>query len=356
MTIVSIEKKNFYFCRNLQPYEFKRIVSFMMALKAKFNEAKLLVTMTIPISIRFDYRIYDFDGLSSAVDFINFDFDYLRTEAAYRIGDAIEALDISTDQERVEKLIEAGVWTNKIVMGLHLTGPAFLTTSSGKDEDYFRQYPYGSICKAQIDSPNNWDISFAPAGQTIMKKVGGTKKFSLVMENKDTIGNKVEFAIKRGLGGIAPFHIFSDDASGECDSSYVEFPLMRSIFDRIEKTCGKMGPREKVERIIPDRPPKPEDITEAPKPKRNRKPKQRIPRLETDGNIVCHMPLKSELNKNKIKFDINSADWNLCTHIVAIDETGRGKNGSRFFTLFFFIRINELYLFSIEFQVEKRFY
>lgn len=307
----------------------------MTALKEKFNEAKLLVTITIPISIRFDYRIYDFDGLSSVVDFINFDFDYLRSEAAYRIGDAMEALDFSTDRERVEKLVEAGVWTGKIVMGLHLTGPAFLTTSTGKDEDaqYYRPYAYGSICKAQIDSPNNWNISYAPSGQTIMRKIGGAKKFSLVLENKETIANKVEFAVKRGLGGIAPFHIFSDDASGECDSSYVEFPLIRSMFDSIEKICGKMGPREKVERIIPDRPPKPEDITEAPKPKRHRKPKQRTPRLETDGKVVCQVPLKSELTKNKINFDLNSVDWDLCTHIVAIDETGRGKIDRNFYSL-----------------------
>lgn len=291
----------------------------------------------MPISIKFDYRIYDFAGLSNAVDFINFDFTYLRKESSYRIGDAIKAFDISTDQERVAKLVEAGVMSDKIVMGLHLTGPAFLRTASGKDEDapYIRQYQYGSICKAQNGSPKNWDVSYAPSGQTIVRKIDGARKFSIVLENKETIASKVEFAVKRGLSGVAPLHIFSDDASGKCDSSHVEFPMIHTIFESIEKVCGKMGAREKVERIIPERPPKPEDITEAPKPKRHRQPRQRIPRLETDGKVVCQVPVKSELTNSKITFDVNSVDWSLCTHIVAVDETGRGKLGRNFYWFIF---------------------
>lgn len=193
-------------------------MSFISALKAKFDESDLSLTVTVVITGHFDYKLYNFSELAESVEFINFVFDYKRTAGNYRIYNATKSLEISTDQKRIEKLITSGVSAEKIVLGIHLTGPAFLMTSSQRDEDakFYQIFGYGPICKAYNIQPENWNKTQSESGVSVLRKIGGLTRMTLAFESSRSIANKVRYAVKSGLGGIAPIYIPMDDVNGDC--------------------------------------------------------------------------------------------------------------------------------------------
>lgn len=331
-----------------------------------------MVTVSVQISGRFDYSIYNLAGLSNAADFINFVFDYKRTSGAYRMSDAVKLFEMSTDQERIEKLVAAGVTPSKFVYGVHFAGPAFVMTRSGKDDDaiFSQPYGYGSICKAQINQPANWEKTYGPSGVSIVRKTGGAKQMAVILENSRSIANKVQFAMKRGLVGIAPICIFADDPTGQCgtdENTYADltpaqnvpartqntFPLLRTVKETIDLI---LGAKQVVNEIVPEVPPtiekpkisgKPttQDKRKAPKkPKAQEKSKtseklkpqpkltvpkkttpKTTPRKDTDRKVVCQVQTQSNLDANKNGLDLRTVDWNLCTHLISVDETGTRK-------------------------------
>lgn len=266
-------------CSKIRATEFNKIVSFIAALQEKFDESSLLVSVSISISGQFDYSIFNLSRLSKIVEFISVVFDYKRTTADYRVNDAIKSLEISTDQERIEKILESGVPTSKLVMGIHFTGPAFIFTPNGKDEDakFQKTFGYGAICKPQTEKPENWKKSYGPSGVSVVRKTVGLTRFVLAIENTRSIANKVRFAMKRGLDGIAPIFIDSDDSQGKCNTeidTYDDFkpvkgvtlnipqrtdstfPLLRTIKETIEVTLDEMT-QEAINRgLIPQTTPK----------------------------------------------------------------------------------------------------
>lgn len=200
----------------------------MSALKAKLNKSRLGIAATIFIDGKFPYNIYDFSGLSDAVDFINFVFEYKRTENSYRIDEALRLMKIESDKSRVEKLIAAGAQPKKIVLGIHFTGPAFFLTANGDDRDapLLNTFAYGLICKAIAGQPDNWEKSLSPSGMSILRKTGGSKRFVLAIENSHSIANKVREFVKLGVNGFAPIYIFNDDINGDCtidDNTFDDF-------------------------------------------------------------------------------------------------------------------------------------
>lgn len=253
----------FYFNSKIRPIEFNKIVSFVSALRSVFDESDLIVTATVLLPGHSNFNMYNLSGLSKSVDFINFVFNYQKTAGEYRFSDAIKSLEMSTDQDRIEKLITSGVAAEKIVLGVHLTGPAFATARSEKDNDakYSQTFSYGPINKAQKYQPENWSKSVSPSGVSIVRKTDGLKRFAVVLENGQSVANKVRFAVKRGLAGIAPVYLSSDDVKGECgfdddtfsdfksddgenltipERSDLTFPLLRTINIAIDVTLGEI--------------------------------------------------------------------------------------------------------------------
>lgn len=66
-----------------------------------------------------------------------------------------------------------------------------------------------------------------------------TRNQLIAYDNERSIGEKVKFAIEKGLAGTMVWSIDTDDFHGDCsdvsdESAFVNFPLMRSINKAIE--------------------------------------------------------------------------------------------------------------------------
>lgn len=220
----------------------------MAAIQKAFDKEGLLLSVTIQLTGRFEFNVFNFSKLSKIVEFINVIFDYHRNVNDYGLNDAVKSFEITTDQERIEKLLGSGLPPSKLVLGIHFSGPAFTLTSSGKDEDAtYREktFGYGSICKVLTSQPNSWEKTSGPSGVSIVRKKTGDNKFVLAIENTRTIANKVRLAMKRGLGGIAPIYISSDDVQGQCNAetdTFEDFTAADDVTLRIPQRTAKTFP------------------------------------------------------------------------------------------------------------------
>lgn len=156
-----------------------------------------------------DYTDYNISKLAESSDFINFVFDYKRTTENNTIGDAMKSFELVNIEEKIQKLIVSSVSREKIIMGLHFTGPGFIMTSSGKDEDatFHKAYGYREICESQFLFPLEWQGPIHKDGETSL---------SVVVDRSRSIANKVRFAVKYSLAGVAPIYISFDDFHGLC--------------------------------------------------------------------------------------------------------------------------------------------
>lgn len=61
----------------------------------------------------------------------------------------------------------------------------------------------------------------------------------IVYDNEQSISEKIDFAIKMGLGGAMVWSVDTDDFHGDCsdgDENFVNFPLMRCINKAIHRS------------------------------------------------------------------------------------------------------------------------
>lgn len=45
--------------------------------------------------------------------------------------------------------------------------------------------------------------------------------------------------------------------------------------------------------------------------------------------IVCPVFIESDLNPGEMLFAFDKVDWNLCTHIIRMDQTGKGTKSAK---------------------------
>lgn len=216
-------------------------------MKQAFDQSKLLLSVTISVPESFDFSRFDLAALSNAVQFINFvhDYSWLWSGA----NDAVKWLQISNAQNKIEKLIELGVSPTKIVMGIHLTGMGFKHFGGTLKSTY----RYVDVCNAK---KKTFD---ANCGLTFLVK----NHADVVIESSRSIANKVRFAMKRGLLGVAPIYMPFDDYLGICkndNDTFADFepvvlnipnrtdntfPLLHTISEAMDLTLGEMGQKLK---------------------------------------------------------------------------------------------------------------
>lgn len=307
--------------RYMSAYEFYSIIFLATQLKEKFNQSNLLLTATILISEHFDYERYSLSKLSESFDFINFVFDYKRTDGVYRIDNAMTLLDTFYTRNNIEKILESGVSPGKIVIGVHFSGPAFIMTSN--EIQFHNAYGYGSICKAIATHPEKWQKTNTNSGLSIRKK--GRNDLVIILESSRSIANKVRVAMKHGLAGIAPIYISSDDFDGHCDIEEntfedfeikdlsietpnlndTKFLLTRTVNEAITVTLNEINQRQKLPPTIPDT----SNLNE-----------------EQNTKVVCPVIMPSQMEARNMSFDFEKVNWKLCTHVIGVDEAGTGIN------------------------------
>lgn len=239
---------------------FETFLPFATALKNSFEKSNLLVSATINVPESFNYTENNIVHLSNTLDFVTVVHEFTRRSDTYKIDDAIKSLKIYTDKIKLERLLRSGVLLSKVVFGVHLTGPAFGLSASGKDEDakFQKVHGYGAVCKAKSVHPEKWQNSSITSGVSVLRK-GGKPSLVIPMENSRSIANKVRFATKRGFGGIALIDTVHDDFDGNCDvdDTFVDFksdkgirlnvpqhdnavPLLRTVNEAISVTLDEI--------------------------------------------------------------------------------------------------------------------
>lgn len=68
-----------------------------------------------------------------------------------------------------------------------------------------------------------------------------TRNQLIAYDNERSIGEKIQFAMEKGLAGAMVWSIDTDDFHGDCsdvtdENAFVNFPLMRSVNKAIETT------------------------------------------------------------------------------------------------------------------------
>lgn len=333
-------------------------MSFFTALKAKFDESQLLFTISIPISEEFDYQRFDVSALSGSVEFITFiqNTKYLVES----FDDAINALQIYTLEQEVDRLINSGVPAEKVVLGLDFTGFGFTIAPDTSDEDgkFDRIYRYNEVSGLLLTDPRKWNVIHKEPSLTIVK--GKQENVIIVIESTRSIANKVRMAIKRGFAGIAPTAIAFDEVFGlrkidqDTFDDFVtydgvnlnipqradrQFPLLNAINEAIEVAQDELTQEANLpeppvptttttpERSITQRATKisPDNPEATTLNKRSKRPEQALEAvLDKNKKVVCQVYPPSYMAANKINLDIGKVDWNLCTHLVSIDTTGEG--------------------------------
>lgn len=297
----------------------------MTALKVTFDQSDLLLSASCIVSYHSNsnYAQYDLAALSKLVDFIHFEQD-----CDWKIFKTAEKwLQLSEAQDMIEKLIKLGVAPAKIVLGIQLIGVGF-----GQSERLFDKfYQYNEVCSAQEKVYN------VDSGLSVFKY----ENCDVVIEDSRSIANKVRFAVKRGLGGVAPTYLMYDDHSGVCfkdEDTFVDFqsdegailniptrtestfPLLSTVNEAIRMTSNEINPRA----IIPSQGAAPEVETQEPMSIEDTALESETldststtytQKVTKDPKVVC------SINK---AFNYNSFNWLRCTHLISVDETQGG--------------------------------
>lgn len=265
------------------------------------------------------------------------------------LEDATRALGVANLRQELKRLIESGVSLSKIVLGLEFTGFGFKTIDE-HDVEFDRMYRYNEVTGLQLIEPRKWNVIRDEPSFSIVANTNENRM--IVLESSRSIANKVRYATKMGLAGVAPASISFDEFYGVRkidENTFIDFvpfagvnltiPMRTDrkypLFNTINETIVVAEDELLQEAQLPDRPQSPEipsDSAPPPPPINNNSPGETTPDtkpspelLATNKNkkIVCEIPLPSYMDQ-KIVFDMKNFDWDLCTHVVSIDSTGKG--------------------------------
>lgn len=226
-----------------------------------FDESKFVLTCTLNLPNNFDSDRCNLAPLSELMEFIAVVHSHKSQNTSnktYTEEDAFKLLGLSSVQDNIEKLIDSGVSPSKMVVGINFDGPLFKTKSYGITELEF-MIAYNAMCK-KLKESNYWKNNHETADLTV---VWNNDYFNVVIENSRSVANKVRFAIKRGLSGVAALHIPYDDFDGYCGipigfpfsdfktNEYVTlkfpkrtdatFPLLRTVGEAIDLTVDELA-------------------------------------------------------------------------------------------------------------------
>lgn len=334
----------------------------MSKLKTKFNESNFLLAASLAISERFDFKRQNLSSLSESVEFITFVQSNGPFTNGFSLADAKRSL--SSIEYKLDALIESGVSPSKIVMGLDLMGFGFTAISEENDEDgiFDRIYRFNEVCGMQLSDPRRWTNTYADTSLSILKNTEENR--AIVIESSRSIANKVRLALKFGVAGVAPTSIAFDEFYGlrkidqdtfddfEVADGVVlnfpqrtvrQFPILITINEATRVTLDEIMQETKLSITTPrirttttQRTTTTTSTTTSPTIYPDATMGTRI--SPKDVKIVCQVYTQSDLDARNIKFDYKKVDWNLCTHVISVDEAGGGiKLKAFFFRNFFFI-------------------
>lgn len=206
------------------------------------NDTNLLLTSSFSMPIEILAANFDYLTLSKHLDFVHFlpldfDTDALRKYNTSRIRDE---LDVLTEQEKVDRLIESGVAANKIVMGVTFGGIGFYAAISGDQTTtvlkFDQMHGYGDLCEMMTGSEAfNWMIYYEDVKKltnAYYRNGERNEKKTVLYGESRRVADQMRFAVRRGLAGAIALTIDRDDIKGICplkDDTFYDFISDKNI-------------------------------------------------------------------------------------------------------------------------------
>lgn len=178
----------------------------------------------------------DYQILSSHLDFMNFilvdNFDAFENK--FTVSDILKAKSISHLEDTFDHIVNNGVPTSKIVMGLRFAGTEFknLEDTTNIFELLNGELDYNGFCHLfSNDMQSRWNRFYDIENSLAMTKMDNKETGEIrviVFDSSRSIANKVNFAVQKKLAGIKSSLINTDDAAGLCEldqDTFDDFPF-----------------------------------------------------------------------------------------------------------------------------------
>lgn len=176
--------------------------------------------------------------MSKYLNYVHFipKYNYIETwPDSYRIEDVLKDRGMQNLEKSVDRLINYGVPSSKIIIGLHFLGLSFhsLLDLSTKFATFRKSLEYNEICQLLLGNEIlEWESFYdEESGLAIAKResvpYGVIRPTDVIVyENTRSIANKILFILSRNLAGAMAFSIDMDDSHGHCgidDDTFVDF-------------------------------------------------------------------------------------------------------------------------------------
>lgn len=202
-----LNKNNFIiFSPCAEQSKFRELVE---GLKTKFDPSNFLVTVSIKMGEQFKSGIYDFKSLSESMEFISLEHNFLKAVDSYFTkNDALEFLGVKNFKNKIENLLQTGVAPSKIVAEIFLAGLK-MEGQENALEVFKGMSTYQAICAEIKKKSREWTKTYGTYELSVF--TNKKRREIIVIESIRSILNKVRFAMKQGLAGIATIHVTCDD-------------------------------------------------------------------------------------------------------------------------------------------------
>lgn len=204
------------------------LLSLVKELKTSFKKYNLLLTSSFIAENANFASILNIAAMSKYLNYLHFipKYNYIETwPESYRIEDVLKHRSILNLEKSVDRLINYGVPSSKIVIGLHFLGLSFhsLFDLSTKSATFRKSLEFNEVCQLLLNNELvQWEGFYdEESGLAIAKResvsYGVIRPTDVIIyENSRSIANKILLILSRNLAGAMAFSIDMDDLHGNC--------------------------------------------------------------------------------------------------------------------------------------------
>ncbi|CAG2060286.1 unnamed protein product [Timema podura] len=213
----------------------------LVALRNRFNPLGLILTVACPSPSYYIRVSYDITRIAQNVDFINlmtYDFHNgyqsttgLNAPLYVRQTDPDKELNVYAG---VENWLNNGAPAEKIVLGMGFYGTAFILTDSSNNGvgapasgagGSGGTLMYNQICQSQMVD-DGWNINWDEEADVPFANRG---TLWVGYDDPDSIAEKAQYALDKGLGGAMVWSVDMDDFRGNCGDKNVLLQKIKGI-------------------------------------------------------------------------------------------------------------------------------
>lgn len=234
----------------LEPAKFDEMMTYFEAIKAKFDESNLKLSITIS-DFKEDYSLYHLSILAQHVEFITFrsNFGPLTFQPPYKMENAIERFSEKYFEDIIKKFVDLGVPSHKIVMSISLRGAGYFTA----DGRYKKMYERYEFCQPRTSNKktlkNAFKITFDASGSPL--PIFKNNDITVIAFTPRMILKLIKNGLEHGVGGFEIASIDSDDCMGICSISTNIFNEFKPAkFDNNRLNSSKFQMTRMIRRAI----------------------------------------------------------------------------------------------------------